>query len=597
MAIPKITREEEQVLLSTGLLDFPLSPLTLQEMALLDGPSSPSDSLVPACEKLSLDPFIGSGSITPQPKLSPSVPAAPSNRLGSDVSPTHDVPDTIAPKSLTQVDSHWEAMPHVREVSAPATIKFQSHEIEELDPETGKIIRTRVIFPIIIPKEKEACISVPPISAAKGQLNSLAPSPSAAKSRDLDSSTLTIMTPRGPPTPMPSADRVPPALATVKPTRDVADSKDVRTSSPQTPTPPRWTPLAAPMPPVSSPARDSHLSPRPVSEAPSPLQASPRDSLLDKGEEGQFDDAEEGEPCTLQRLHPCEQPLLPTPSPSPVPSPVLSQVNQLVQHILKLKRSVAASPDVAQANVAADLPEAPLRQEGQGSTSENPMDTSVQGEEPNARPVNIQSPSVGRGAVIKRLFAPRGACAAPQPVCPPPVARKPAKELTALEPSTLPPLLPRTYIRPMTMDCGRLSSSSPAPVDSQDTKLQAALDLVTPAQARLSTFANNADQSTDLSLPKPYSLPRTSPVTPVLDEVPTGSPPSPMDSENDLPLNSITMADLAPIDESKMTIIFCGSGPRRPGTAVKLLVSTPKQPRRRYGHSRNQCRRTVHAKA
>ncbi len=100
MAIPKITREEEQVLLSTGLLDFPLSPLTLQEMALLDGPSSPSKSLVPACEKLSLDPFIGSGSVTPQPKLSPSVPAAPSNELGSDVSPTRDVPETIAPKSF-----------------------------------------------------------------------------------------------------------------------------------------------------------------------------------------------------------------------------------------------------------------------------------------------------------------------------------------------------------------------------------------------------------------------------------------------------------------------------------------------------------------
>ncbi len=324
---------------------------------------------------------------------------------------------------------------------------------------------------------------------------------------------------------------------------------------------------------------------------------SPHDFLLNegrKGEEGQFDDAEEDEPCTLQRLHPCEQPLPPTPSPSPMPSPVLSQVNQLVQYILKLKRSVAASPD-APANVAADLPEAPLHQEGQGSMS--PVDTPVQEEEPNNRPVNIQLPNVRRGAVIKRLFAPRGACAAPQPVCSPPVVRKPARELTAPEPSTLPPLLLRNYIWPMTMDCGHLSSPSPAPVDSQDTKLQAALDLVTPAQARLTNFANNADHSTDLSLPKPYSLPRTSPVTPVLDEVPVGSPPSPMDSENDLPLNSISMADLAPINESKMTIIFCGSGPRRPGTAVKMLVSTPRQPRRRYGHSRNQRRRAAHAKA
>ncbi len=273
---------------------------------------------------------------------------------------------------------------------------------------------------------------------------------------------------------------------------------------------------------------------------------------------------------------------------------MLSQVNQLVQHILKLKRAMAASPD-AQANVAADLPEVPLRQEGLGSTS--PGDTPVQEEEPNSCPVNVPQPNVGRGAVIKRLFAPCGACAAPQPVCPPPVVRKHARELTAPEPSALPPLLLRNYIRPMTMDCGRLSSPSPAPVDSQDTKLQAALDLVTSAQARLTHFANSADCSTDLSLPKPYSLPRTSPMMPLLDEAPVGSSPSPMDSENDLPLNSISMADLAPIDESKMTIIFRGSGPRKPGSAVKLLVSTPKQPRQRYGCSRNQRRRAAHAKA
>ena len=67
------------------------------------------------------------------------------------------------------MDSHWEAMPHVREVSAPATIEFKTHEIEELDPETGKIIRTCVIYPIIIPKEKEdVCISVPPFWQLKG---------------------------------------------------------------------------------------------------------------------------------------------------------------------------------------------------------------------------------------------------------------------------------------------------------------------------------------------------------------------------------------------------------------------------------------------
>ena len=94
--------------------------------------------------------------------------------------------------------------------------------------------------------------------------------------------------------------------------------------------------------------------------------------------------------------------------------------------------------------------------------------------------------------MVKQLFAPRGAFAAPRMVCPPPVARKHAKELTALEPSTLPPLLPRTYIRPMTMDRGRLSPSSLAltTVDSQDTKIQAALDQVTPAPVRLTVFAD-----------------------------------------------------------------------------------------------------------
>ncbi len=276
----------------------------------------------------------------------------------------------------------------------------------------------------------------------------------------------------------------------------------------------------------------------------------------------------------------------------------------MVQRILELKRSVAASPGAVDTHVAADLPQAPSRPEGQVSTNEAPMDTSIQGEKPNIRPVNVQPPILGRGTVIKQLFAPRGAFAAPLPVCPPPVARENAKELTALEPTTLPPLLPRTYIQPMTMDYGRLSPSMPAPtlVDSQDTKLQAALDQVTPAQAHLSTFVD-ADQSrsTDLSLPKPYSLPRTSPVTPVLDKAPIGSLPSPMDSENDLPLNSIPVAELrnafAPEDASKMMVIMSGPGPRRPGSAVKLLVSTPKQPRHRYGCSRNQRQCAAHAKA
>ena len=134
-----------------------------------------------------------------KPIQPPSVPAAPFDELGSDNPPTRDVPDIVAPRSLTQVDSHWEAMPHVREVFAPATIEFKTHEIEELDPTTGKIIQTRVIYPIIKEKEKENVISVPPLSDIKGELNSLAPSPSAVKSEDGSAPTTT--TPRGPPTP------------------------------------------------------------------------------------------------------------------------------------------------------------------------------------------------------------------------------------------------------------------------------------------------------------------------------------------------------------------------------------------------------------
>ncbi len=383
------------------------------------------------------------------------------------------------------------------------------------------------------------------------------------------------------------------------------------------------------MPPTSSPVRDFHslceetpvglqadlsASTRPLSvssqpsEVLSPPRTSPCDSLPDEGcegEEGQFDDAEEGEPCTLQGLHPSEQPLPPSPSPSPTLSPVPSQVNQLVQRILELKRPVAVSPDIVDANIVADLLEAPLCPEERGSIDETPMDTSDQGEKLNAshtRSNSAQLLNIGRGTVIKQLFDPRGAFAAPQMVCPSPVARKHTKELTALEPSILPPPLLRTYIRPMTMDYGRLSPSSPAPttVNSQDTKIQAALDQVTPAPARLSTHADQP-RSMELSLPKPYSLPRTSPVTPVLDEEPVGSPPSPMDSENDLPLNSIPVAELKNArvlgDASPMTVIFSGPGPRKPGTAVKLLVSTPKQPRRRYRCSWNQCRRAAHAKA
>ncbi len=664
MAIPKITRQEEQVLLLTGLLDFPLSPLTLQETALLDRPSSPSDCLIPACEKLSLAPF--TGSVSPKPILSLSVPAAPSDELGSDVLPSHEVPDVIAPKSLAQINPHWETLPHVREVTVPATIEFKSHEKEELDPVTSKIVHTCVIYPIIIPKEKESvCISVPPLSEAKGQINLLVPSPLAVKPVNIDGNTSMITTPRGLPTPLPTpcADQVEPVPAEL--TRDIADPDDVVPSSHRTPTPPRWMPLTAPStPPISSPVRDFRLSreetpigpqlqadpsattqPSSVSSQPSPevlslLQTSPCDSPLDEGiegEEGQFDDAEEGEICDPQRLHPSEQPLLPSLSPSPTPSPVPSQVNQLVQRILEAKRTVAVSPDTVAVSpdtvavspdtvavspdtvamspdtvavssdtvamspdtvavspdtvaVVADHPDAPLCPEEQGSNDETPMDTSIQGEKPNAlhaRSNNVQPPNAGRGALVKQLFAPRGAFAAPRVVCPPPVVRKSAKELTALEPLTLPPLLLRTHIRPMTIDYGRLSSPSPAP-SPVDTRIQAALNQVTSSQARLSTFADQP-RPTELTLPKPYSmtLPLTTPITPVFDEAPVGSPPSPMDSENDLPLNSIPVAKLRNAfsleDTSLMPIILSGPGLRKPGTAVKLLVSTPKLPRRRYG--------------
>ena len=299
---------------------------------------------------------------------------------------------------------------------------------------------------------------------------------------------------------------------------------------------------------------------------PSPSRSSPCDSPLGEdceGEEGQFDDAEESEPGTLPRLHPCEQPLPPSPSPSPTSSPVLSQVDQLVHRILELKRAVAVSP-AAVVDTAADLPEAPLCQERRSPTTETLLNSSNQGERPTASNICISTtrpPILGRGAMVKQLFTPRGAFAAPAMVCPPPVARENAKELTALEPSTLPPLLPRSYIQPMTMESGRLSSPSPA-VDSRDTKLQAALDQVTPAPARLTAFADQV-QPMELLLPKPYSLPLpwTSPMMPVLDEAPIGSPPSPMDSENDLPLNSVPVAEILPEGASLTSVIFSGHGP------------------------------------
>ncbi len=229
-----------------------------------------------------------------------------------------------------------------------------------------------------------------------------------------------------------------------------------------------------------------------------------------EGEEGQFDDAEEGDICELQKLHPSEQPLLPSPSPSPTPSPVPSQVSQLVRHILETKclasgtgpqtmspDAVAVSPDAVavSSNTVAFVVDQP---EEQSSNDVAPMDIPTQGETPSGLHTGLNNeqrtplpPNTGRGALIKQLFTPHGAFAAPRVVCPPSVVRKSAKELTALEPCTLPPLLPRTHIRPMTIDYGRLSSASlaPSPVDAPDTPIQAALNQVTSSQSKLSVFA------------------------------------------------------------------------------------------------------------
>ncbi len=516
----------------------------------------------------------------------------------------------------------------------PAVIEFKTYKKEELDPSTGKIVRTRVIYPIITPKEKESdCIWIPPLSEAKGQLNSLVPSPLAVKPVHVDGTTLTATTLREPPTP----DQMEPVPA--EPTRDIVDSDGVASPPHQTPMPPRQpsalcTPSISPLTQdfLDSPRKEISNLPRSQTELLAPAQPSSSPDVLlssrassrsssgegTEREKGQFDNAEEGEICDLQKLHPSEQPLPPSPSPSLTPSPVPSQVDQLVQCILETRRPIsgaqAVSPDVVA--VVPDHPETSLCPDEQGVDDVTPMDTSVQGEAPSAlriSPNNVQPnklpplkytllpPNAGRGTLIKQLFAPHGAFAAPRMVCPLPVTKKSAKELTALEPLTLPPLLPQTHIRPMTIDYGRLSSPSlvPLPVD---TPIQAALNQVTLSQSKLSIFADQPIPK-ELTLPTPYStpLPWTSPVTPIFDEAPADSPPSPMDSENDLPLNSIPVAELRNTflleDASLMPVIISGPGLQKSGTAVKLLVSTPKPPRCRYGWSRNQRHRAAHAKA
>ncbi len=282
----------------------------------------------------------------------------------------------------------------------------------------------------------------------------------------------------------------------------------------------------------------------------------------------------------------------------------------MVQRILLTKCQTSgastrsASPDAATAT-ASSL-EAPKCLPGQGLDDASLLDASAQRDLPNALSTSSHSdvklmepsplkytqlsPNAGRGTLIKHLFAPCGAFAAPKVVCPPPAPKESMMACTAPGPLPLPSLLPRTYIWPMTIDLGH--SSSPSPVN---TPIQAALDWVTSLQQKPSVFAEQPIPK-DLTLPKPYSvplpLPRTLPVTPVLDKTPVEPAPLPMDLENDLPLNSIPMAKLLnahlPEDASLMPIIISGPGLKESGMAMKLFVSTPKPPRRRYGWLQNQ---------
>ncbi len=433
---------------------------------------------------------------------------------------------------------------------------------------------------------------------------------------------------------MPRTDQVEPVPDV--PTRDVAASDGAASPLHLMPTTPRQSPLSMPCVPFVSPMRSTPGSLQVVTPPSPPLQAelpmpvrqslvspqmSPSElsqtsshfSLPDEGaeeEEGQFDDAEEGEIRDLPQLHPSEQPLPPSPSPSPMPSTSPSRVDQMVQRILSMKRPISgastrdSSPDAVA--TAVSYLEAPLCPEDQGLDDANPVDTPIQGDSPsalrNSSPNNMQPmepaplkyiqlpPNAGRGTLIKQLFAPHRAFAAPRMVCPPPVPRESTKACTTPGPLSLLPLLRQSYIWPMTMDLGHLPS--PLPVN---TPIQAALDQVTSPQPRLSVFADQPIPK-ELTLPKLYSvplpLPRTSPVTPILDEAPAESTPSPMDSEGNLPLNSIPVAELLntylPEDASLMPIIISGPSLKESGTAMKLLVSAPKLPRHRYGQSQNQ---------
>ncbi len=584
MAVPKITREEEVVLLVTGLLKYPMSPMTFQEMALLDGPPSPSDALIPTCEHLSLAPFLGPS--TPKPELSSPVPADPVVEQGSDETPTHDVLEAVAPISLATIDPYWESLPKVQEIVTPSTIEFRSYEKEELDPSTGFLTRICVIYPVVTPKDNnDPCISVPPPLATTGQVSSLESCPPTSEPDDADGRSAMTTTPRD--LPMSTATTDPEAPSSEMLPEDVTTHNDV-------------VPPECPMP---VPMSDT-LSVPPTSF-----------SFSCAEEEGQFDDAKVPKVDEPPKLHPSEQPLPSSPSPSPSPSPSsLSLVDRMVEHILQKK------PQVSEANMRSEttdevatvvsptgvLPHSPVQDHDDVSS----MDTSVQEGSPNVLdssgcdgpPAELPPlkyiplpPNAGRGTLVKQLFALCGAFAAPLMVCPSPMQVQPLAARTTPGLSSLLPLLSLTYIRPMTIE-PRLSCSPPLLA----TPIQTALDQVTSPQQERS-LCSSPPIPENLSLPKPYSvpLPRTSPLTPVLDEPLTELVSSPMDSENNLPLNSIPVAELLNAhlakDATLMPVFI--SGPGFQGAATKLLVSMPKQPRRRYGRSRNQRRHEAHAKA
>ncbi len=102
-----------------------------------------------------------------------------------------------------------------------------------------------------------------------------------------------------------------------------------------------------------------------------------------KEEEGQFDDAEEGETCEPPKLPPSEQLLPLSPSPSPSSSP--SRVDQMVQHILLTKRqtSEVSTGSVSPETVVSPL-EAPKCLPGQGPDEVSPPDAPAQKDLPNA---------------------------------------------------------------------------------------------------------------------------------------------------------------------------------------------------------------------